>query len=228
MVVNGVGAVATGITVVIIVVAKFAEGAWVTAVLIPLLLFAMVSVKRHYSRIGRETRCTAPLDLTDAVAPIVVLPIQGWSEIARKALAFAMNISPDVLAVHVEPDSEAGTLRRDWKRLVAEPARSAGAREPDLIILPSPYRSVVHPIVEFVLEVEQKYPDRQVAVVIPELVERHWYQHLLHNKRAALLKALLWLRGTQQTVVVNVPWYVGPRRPSQDLSETVVPVSKSR
>ena len=216
MLINGVGAAATGITVVIIVVAKFAEGAWVTAVLIPLLLFTMVSVKRHYSRIGRETRCNTPLDLKDAASPIVVLPIQSWGEIARKALRFALRVSPDVLAVHVESDSTSAPLRREWGRLVSEPARRAGLHEPELIVLPSPYRAVVHPIVEFVLEVEQKYPDRQVMVVIPELVERRWYLHLLHNKRAALLKAMLWLKGTQQTVVVNVPWYVGPRRTDSD------------
>jgi amino acid transporter len=228
MFVNAIGAAATGITVLIIIVAKFAEGAWVTVVLIPLLLFTMVAVKRHYSRISRETRCTTPIDLADAAPPIVVLPIQSWGEIGRKALAFALKISSDVRAVHVESEEGATSLRKDWDRLVAEPARKADVQAPELFILSSPFRAVVHPIVDFVLEVEQKNPDRQVTVVIPELVERHWYLHLLHNKRAALLKAMLWLKGTQQTVVVNVPWYLNPRRARPDASPWVVPASKKK
>ena len=80
------------------------------------------------------------------------------------------------------------------------------------MVLFSPFRAVVHPIVEYVSEVEHQEPNRQVAVVIPELVERRWYHHFLHNKRAALLKALLLVRGTQQTVVVNVPWYLGLKK----------------
>jgi hypothetical protein len=206
--VNGIGAAATGVTVVIILVAKFTEGAWVTAVLIPLLLVMMVAIRRHYSRITRETRCSEPLEPADLTPPIVVLPIQKWSEISRKALGFALAISPEVRAVHVESGEDTAALRKEWDKLVGAPARKAGLSRPELFVLPSPYRAVVHVILEFVLEVERNAPDRQVAVVIPELVERHWFQHLLHNKRATLLKALLWLKGTRQTVVINVPWYV--------------------
>jgi amino acid transporter len=211
MLVNGLGAVATGLTTLIILVAKFAEGAWITVLAIPALIALMLSIRRHYYRVAREVRCATPLQLADLAPPIVILPIHKWGEIARKALIFALKISPDVRAVHVEGE-ETSTLRQEWAKLVEEPAAAAGLPKPKLVVLFSPFRAVVHPIVEYVSEVEHQEPSRQVAVVIPELVERRWYHHFLHNKRAALLKALLLVRGTQQTVVVNVPWYLGLKK----------------
>lgn len=84
----------------------------------------------------------------------------------------------------------------------------AGVAAPQLIVLPSPYRLILAPIVDYVLEAERANPNQQIAVVIPELVERHWFHHLLHNKRASVLKALLLLRGNERIVVINVPWYL--------------------
>jgi len=211
MLVNGLGAVATGLTTLIILVAKFAEGAWITVLAIPALIALMLSIRRHYYRVAREIRCATPLEVADLSPPIVILPIHKWGEIAKKALVFALKISPDVRAVHVEGE-ETSSLRQEWAKLVEEPAAAAGLPRPKLVVLFSPFRAVVHPIVEYVSEVEHQEPNRQVAVVIPELVERRWYHHFLHNKRAALLKALLLVRGTQQTVVVNVPWYLGLKK----------------
>ena len=89
-----------------------------------------------------------------------------------------------------------------------DPADQAGIAPPPLKIVSSRYRFVIRPIVEYVLEIEQANPGRQIAVLVPELVERHWYHHLLHNKRASLLKAVLLLRGNQRIIVINVPWYL--------------------
>ena len=72
----------------------------------------------------------------------------------------------------------------------------------------SPYRHVFNPLIDYILEVKRAHPDRQIAVLIPELVARRWYHHLLHNKRAAMLKALLLVRGDEDIVVINVPWYL--------------------
>ncbi len=83
-----------------------------------------------------------------------------------------------------------------------------GGATPQLVVLPSCYRYILSPIVEYVLEVERTCPNQQVAVLIPELVERHWYHHILHKKRAAVLKALLLVKGNQRIVVINVPWYL--------------------
>jgi amino acid transporter len=212
MLVNGLGAAATGLTTLVILVAKFTQGAWVTALLIPGLITLMIGVRRHYYRVAREVRCSTPLELFDLTPPIVIVPIQRWGEIARKALLFALKISSEVRAVHVEGGEETSILQREWGKLAEAPTAAAGLPKPRLIVLPSPFRAVVHPIVEYVSEVEKAAPDRQVAIVIPELIERRWYHHFLHNKRASLLKALLLMRGTQQTVVVNVPWYLGMKK----------------
>lgn len=214
MIVNALGAAATGVTTIVILVAKFAEGAWVTVLLIPLLLVLMASIKRHYVFVGSEVRSETPLRLQDLRTPIVVVPMQKWGGIAKKALSFALRITDEIRVVHVESGEDTEILRADWGRLVEAPARAARLPVPKLVVLPSPYRAVVHPILDYVLEVERSEPDRQVAVVIPELVVQRWYQHLLHNKRAALLKALLLVRGTKQTVVVNVPWYLSSEKGS--------------
>jgi hypothetical protein len=99
-------------------------------------------------------------------------------------------------------------LRDEWLRFVEEPTRQAGLATPELVVLPSPYRLILAPILNYVLEAERNSPDRQVAVILPELVQRRWYHHLLHNKRASVLKAMLLLKGNARIVVINVPWYL--------------------
>jgi amino acid transporter len=208
IIVNGLGAVATGVTVVVVLVAKFAEGAWLTVLLIPGLLLIMGAVRRHYHRVFLETRSVAPLELNDLTPPLVIVPIKHWSHIVKKALRFALKISPHVRAVHVDCGDGSSIFREEWCRFVDEPTRVAGVATPQLVVLPSRYRYILSPIVDYVLEVERTSPNQQVAVVIPELVQRRWYHHLLHNKRAAVLKGLLLLKGNQRIIVINVPWYL--------------------
>jgi amino acid transporter len=212
MIVNGLGACATAVTVVVVLVAKFVEGAWVTALLIPGMIVLMSAVRRHYREVARETDCTQGLDLRALRPPIVVVPILRWDRVAQKALHFALTLSPDVRAVHVKSgeitDPSREDLRRKWREYVETPVRQAGLPTPQLVIVPSPYRFVLNPILNYVLELEAKNPERKVAVLIPELVERRWYHYFLHGQRAALLKTLLFVKGSQQTVVVSVPWYL--------------------
>jgi hypothetical protein len=208
MIVNGIGALATGITVAVVLAAKFLEGAWMTALLIPVLLVTMGIVRRHYHRVAMETRTSTALEFGNLAAPIVILPVHDWSSVSKKAVGFAFRISREVRAVHVDDGTGSANLVDEWARLVSEPAQRAGFEPPPLKIVSSRYRFVIRPIVEYILEVEQANPDRQIAVLIPELVERHWYHHLLHNKRAALLKAVLLLKGNQRIIVINVPWYL--------------------
>jgi len=208
MIINGVGAVATGITVLIVLAAKFVDGAWMVALLIPVLLLLMGMVRRHYHRVKLET-CVAPaIDFSKLAAPIVILPVQDWSTITRKAVRFAFEISPQVRGVHVDNGEGSTNLIDEWKRYVQDPAQSAGLPPPPLEILSSQYRLVIRPIVAYILEVQRTNPESEIAVLIPELVELRWYHHLLHNKRASILKALLLLKGSRRTVVVNVPWYL--------------------
>ncbi len=209
MFVNGLGAVATATTVALVTIAKFAAGAWVTTLLIPAMVILMISVRRHYDHVEAETATPNPLDLTDLRAPLVVVPVLYWNKIAQKGLRFALNLSSEVQALHVECEKDIGNFRQRWARFVAEPAKRAGLVAPHLVVLKSPYRFVISPIVDYVLELERNNPDRQIAVLIPELVEWHWYHYFLHNQRAEWLKALLLLKGNQRIIVIIVPWYLG-------------------
>ena len=208
IVVNGIGAAATGVTVIVVLAAKFVEGAWITALLIPVMLSLMIYVRRHYHSVFLEMRTAAPLELGDLAPPFVIVPLQVWNHLAEKSLRFALKISPCVQALHVDCGEGAEILRDEWKRLVEEPARQADLPIPELVVLASPYRLILAPVVEYVLKLERDYPNQQIAVLIPELVERHFYHYFLHNKRASVLKALLLLKGNQRIVIINVPWYL--------------------
>jgi amino acid transporter len=208
IIVNGLGAVATGITVIVVLVAKFAQGAWITILVIPVLLMAMVVVRRHYHCVALETSSATPLELSDLSPPLIILPIQSWNHIVKKALRFALKISPFIRAVHVDCGEGLAAFRQEWCRYVEQPTQQAGVAKPQLVVLSSPYRLILGPIVDYVLEAERAFPNQQIAVLIPELVQRRWYHHLLHNKRASVLKALLLLKGNQRIIVINVPWYL--------------------
>ncbi len=216
MFVNGVGAVATGITLVVVLVAKFTEGAWVTAVLVPALIAVMLAVKKHYDRVSREVLVDRPIDTENLMHPLVVLPLDRWTRITEKGLRFAMKLSDQVQAVHIDAEECSDEVRGNWKRNVAEPMAKAGMTVPELVMLPSPYRFVVMPLVDYVLKLESEHPERQVAVMISELVVLHWWENLLHNQRAQLLKLLLLLRGNQRIVVINMPWYLERTKKEQD------------
>ncbi|HEX3229653.1 MAG TPA: APC family permease [Pyrinomonadaceae bacterium] len=208
MLVNGAGAIATAVTLVVILYAKFLDGAWITLVLIAGLLFVFVAVRRHYHSVAKEIACPTALDLEGLHPPLVVVPIADWNRIAQKALRFAIKTSPDVVAMHVINDERTSPLCEHWDEWVEEPARAAGHRAPQLVQIPSPYRHLHGPLIDRIMKLRDENPSRQIAVIIPELVERHWYHHLLHNQRAYVLKALLLLRGDQRVVVINVPWYL--------------------
>jgi len=206
--VNGLGAIATATTVVVVIIAKFTEGAWVTVLLIPAIILLMRSVRRHYDRVDAETASSTPMDVTRLQPPLVVVPLRLWDKVAEKGLRFAMEISPDVRVVHVSSGEDTENLRRKWPVLVQAPATGAGLVTPELVVLNSPYRYLIPPILDYVLDLERRYPERQIAVVIPEMIESHWYHYFLHNQRAEWLKVVLMLRGNQRINVISVPWYL--------------------
>ncbi len=209
LVVNAVGAVATAIALAVILIAKFVEGAWITLVLIPVMLILFGRVKQHYDRVSEQTRFPRAIDLSQSEPPVVVVPLSGWNIITERALRFGLQLSPDVIAVYVSrSEGDDNALRRDWEEYVKTPIREAGLPEPSLQIISSPYRRLVRPLVEYVNRLKDGHPSRLIAVIIPELVETHWYQYLLHNHRAMWLKADLLLEEDQRVVVINVPWYL--------------------
>ena len=208
IIVNGIGALATGATVLVVLVAKFIEGAWITALLIPTLLISMMAVKRYFDRVAEELQCTEPFNVEGLRSPLIILPVQKWSRLTRKAVEVAYALSRDVEAVHVCAEGEKNDVREEWEKYVLTPLRKAGLAEPKLTMLDSPFRLVITPIVNHVLAVQQENPTRRIAVLIPEMIEHHWWHYFLENNRAELLKALLLLKGNQRILIVNVPWYL--------------------
>jgi amino acid transporter len=208
MFMNGLGAIATGITLVVVLVTKFVYGAWVVVVLVPFIIALMAGVKRHYRRVKAETADPTPLRLTGLEPPIVVIPMARWDKIGEKAMRFGMLMSPVLKVVHVTGSDEGASIEDVWDQMVLTPIREHSCAVPELVTLSSSYRTVLGPLMDYVLNLEDENPGRKIAVLLPELVVRHWWENLLHNQRVQLLKLLLLVRGNQRIVVVNIPWYL--------------------
>lgn len=218
--INATGAAGTGVALAVILSAKFVEGAWITVIIIPLVLGTLKAIKRHYELIDRQLREDGPIDLHDLQPPIVLLPLERWDRLAEKAVRFALLLSRDIIAVHLTrldgPNSEEheGELRRQWHDEVELPARQAGLTPPKLIISPSPYRSFVGRLLKHVAEIEAQHPNRPLVVLVPEVIEEHWLDYLLlNNRRKRRFCAALMRHGGSNLAVVLVPWAYEPPRP---------------
>jgi amino acid transporter len=209
MAINGAGAACTAVTLAVVLVSKFAEGAWVMILLVPALLILFTSVNRHYRSVGRRVASNEPLDVANLLPPIILLPVRGWSTITRRAMRFAMELSREVYALHIAGDENAmAALEDNWRKLVVEPAAAAGLPAPKLTVVYSPYRRLYAPLKEVVTDLRHAHPDRDIAVIIPELIGNRWYHFLLHNQTGVLIEAYLRLSGFRRVVVINVPWYI--------------------
>jgi amino acid transporter len=210
--VNGLGAFVTGITVIVVLVAKFLEGAWITILFIPLTLILFRLVRRHYHKVSVETSCRIPMTPKLGHAPpIVIVPFDRWSAITKQALEFASRLSPEIIALHVEPGEHSELLHDDWDRYVLVPFHAAKCEPPKLEVLPSPYRFIILPLVQYIVNLSEKNPDRKIVVMIPELVEYHWYEYFLHNQRGRLLEWILLVRGNKNIFTVSSPFYLSLR-----------------
>jgi hypothetical protein len=179
----------------VVAVTKAHEGAWIILVLIPLHVAFFRATRRHYERVA------AQLSMAGWTPPpprhnCVLVPISGVHRAVVTALAYARTLSDDVQAVFVDVDPGAtGQLRRDWERW--------GQGVP-LVVLDSPYRSLMEPFLGYVDTVGAAHPDDYLTIVIPEFVAARWWHHLFHNQRALLIKAALLFRAN--TVVTSVPF----------------------
>jgi amino acid transporter len=208
--VNGLGGLVTGVTTCVVLVAKFVEGAWITLLFIPLTITLFTVVRRHYHAVKLLTSCRVPVDVAGlSQPPIAVIVIDRWSNITRLGIEFAARLSTEVIALHVEPNEHSELLQEDWNHYVDQAFRAAGKEPPRLHILPSPFRFIIVPIVQFVLDISKQNPTRSIVVVIPELVEDRWYEYFLHNQRGRLLEWVLMARGNERIFTVSAPWYVG-------------------
>ena len=203
--INGIGAFATALTVCIIGVSKFIEGAWITVVLIPAIVTIFHRIHRHYQEVARELSLNGlPPSLKPVPMPRVVIPISGVHRGIVDAVDFARAISSEVTGVYVELEpGESEAVRERWKRLF-----------PDipLVVVQSPYRSIIHPIIDFLDETDRQHNDGQLAtVILPEFVPARWWQGLLHNQTAWLLKAAMLYRRRNfgfQRVIIDVPYHL--------------------
>jgi amino acid transporter len=213
-IVNLLGAVATAGALVIILFAKFVEGAWITVVAIPIMLTVFWRIHRHYSILERALGGLQPLDVSDNQAPVVMVPIDRWGKPVEKSLRFGMHLSAEVIAVHLtnlqgdQAADESAKLKREWAQKVEGPAKQAGLIPPHLECVRTPYREFITPVLEEIEKIKQHYPGRSVAVIIPELVEKHWWQAALHSRRASRLRNALRKREDYRVVVIDLPWFV--------------------
>jgi amino acid transporter len=203
---NGVGATATGVTVVVVGASKFRDGAWITILLIPMIVLALLKVRSHYQEIAQELSLAGSLpSLAVPPRPRVVVPIAGVHRGMVDAVSFARSISDNVTAVYVELEPGAGEeVREKWERWWPEVP---------LAIVPSPYRSIVGPLLDFLDETDLQHDDGQLAaVVLPGFVPAEWWQNALHAQTAWLIRtALLYRRrhlGFQRTII-DVPFHLG-------------------
>ena len=213
LLINGAGAAGTGGALVVIVAAKFVEGAWIVLIVIPCVLALLNTINRYYEMIDRQLRDEGPIALGGLQPPIAVLPLQCWDRLADKAVRYSLLMAPDVIAIHLTklegPDAEehVGRLRRQWRQDVELPTKSAGLTPPRLVISPSPYRSFAGRLLKHLAEIEAEHPGRPVLVVIPEVVKEHWWDYLLlDSSRVRRLRAALLRHGGPNLAVVTVPW----------------------
>jgi len=197
---NALGALATGVVAVVVAVSKFMLGAWMVLVLMPVLMAMMWAIQRHYRWFEDALtleRLNAPLP--QPRPPHVVVPVSRLDRGALKALAFARSISPDVTAVHVSTDAEeTQQMRLRWERW--------GGQIP-LVIVESPYRALIPPLMAYIDALERQEPKRPITVVLSEFVPRHLWEYVLHNQTALRLKVRLFFRPS--TIVIDVPYHLG-------------------
>ncbi len=204
-IINGVGSVATGAAVLIIGVSKFIEGAWITILVIPIMVIGFFRIRAHFREVSQELALRGlPPDLRPSPPSRMVVPISGVHRGTLEAIKYARSISSDVTVVYIELEPGAGQhIRREFEKWWPDVP---------LVIVPSPYRSIVGPLLDFLDETDQQHNDGQLAaVVLPEFVPAKWWQSLLHNQTAWLIKAALLYRRRRlgfQRVIIDVPHYL--------------------
>jgi amino acid transporter len=206
LLVNGVGALTTLVIALIVAATKFLSGAWMVVLMIPVLIAIMLAIRAHYRALDIELQLDRIPDGAErSTEPIVIVPIARLDRAARQAVAFANSLSADATAVHVTNDPEdAADLRRRWPEW-------AGTTE--LVIVESPYRALIGPLLHYMDALQAQDPSRPVLVVLSEFVPRHWWELFLHNQTALRLKLRLFSR--RNTIVADVPYHLGePRRPA--------------
>jgi amino acid transporter len=195
--INGLGALATAVVLVIVAITKSLEGAWIIILLIPVLVVVFKATHRHYSHVANQLSLKGWEGAVREHSTVLV-PIGGVHRAVLQAVAYANSLSDDVRALFVDTDAAStGKVRADWDKW------GGGTR---LEILTSPYRSLMEPLLEYIDQLQAAHPRDYVTVILPEFVPARWWQHLLHNQRALLIKGALLFR--PRVVVTSVPFHL--------------------
>jgi hypothetical protein len=195
--INGLGALVTGIVLIVVAVTKVREGAWIIMLLIPLHVFLFRSTRRHYDEVARQLSLDGWTNGTRHRNTVLV-PMSGVHRAVVQALEYAKTLSPDVRALYVNIDPAAtDQMCAQWKKW--------GDGVP-LVVLESPYRSLMEPLLEYIDQVDASQPDDFVTIVLPEFVPARWWHHVFHNQRALLIKGALLFR--PNVVVTSVPFHL--------------------
>lgn len=199
MVMNGLGAVATALVLLITAYTKFLEGAWLVVCLIPLIYLMFRGIHKHYVRFGHELSLTEghpePLNMTKHS---IIVPVDGLNQVTERTLTYARAMSDQVTAVHVNDDPEAiERLRRLWNEK---------ATDIPLVTIETPYRSIIGPLLKYIDDIHKRSPNDVLTVVVPEFVLAKWWQRLLHNQTAFRIRASLFLR--PGIVITTVPYHL--------------------
>jgi amino acid permease-like protein len=233
LVVNLVGAIATGIVAIVIGITKFERGAWVVVLIVPLLVLMFTGIARHYAAVEAETQALTPVDVAD-LRHVIIVPLDKLNQPGLQALAYARSITQNVVAVHIGIDMEdEQKFRQAWTEWSAAQAQESdaetalvssssspghvrrpdrvkggveGAAVPHYVIIESPYRSLVSPLVAYVEAVREMNKGATITVILPEFVTKHWWEALLHNQTAFRIKLALYRH--PGVVVTNVPYHL--------------------
>jgi len=199
MLVNGFGAICTAIVMLIFAITKFRDGAWLIMILIPSLVSIFFAIHRHYLQLAEH------LSLSDYTPPTklrrqqVIIPISGVHKGTLKALRYARSLSRNITAVYVAiDDAQTQRIQQRWEKWIADIP---------LVVIDSPYRELMHPLVSYVQAIAAKSPpDEVITVVVPEFVPSRWWHNFLHMQSATWLR--LALRRVPDVIVVDVPYHV--------------------
>ena len=202
---NGLGALATGTTLLVVSVSKFIEGAWITILVIPLVVYVLLHIRNHYHDIASAlTLRGLPPSLLPYPTPRIVVPVSSVHRGVVEALRYARSISDEVSAVFVEINpGEANKVREAWE---------IWGQGVPLVVVQSPYRSIIGPLIAFLDQTDLEHNDgQQASVLLPEFIPAHWWQNLLHNQTANLLRlAILYSRRKHRhtRVIIDMPFHL--------------------
>jgi len=193
---NALGAASTAVVAIVVGIAKFALGAWMVLVLIPVLIAIMWGIHRHYRRVEDALFVHAPSRL-EALSPVVLVPIGRLDRATLRALAVARALSPEIIVLHVASDAADATRFETQIASLNDPGLRA-------VVIESPFRALGHPLLSYLDTLDREDPGRPITVVLSEYVPTHWWEWLLHNQLALRLKLALFFR--PNTTVLDVPF----------------------